>query len=112
MFWQYETELFQTTHFQIVKNLTSTYYHLFFPRQNLNLSHTHKTNEKIEDLGNARSPFDYHPFPTKQMQHKTIINDRATYLKSMLAGTVRVQKWVRQSTKVPTMATDRKGEGD
>ena len=64
---------FSTTHFQIVKNVTSTYYHIFFPTQNLNLRHTHKTNgKKIEDFGNARSPFDNHPFPTKQMQHKTV----------------------------------------
>ena len=28
--------------------------------------------KKIEDFGNARSPSDKHPFPTKQMQHKTI----------------------------------------
>ena len=28
--------------------------------------------KKIEDFGNARSPFDNHPFPTKQMQHKTV----------------------------------------
>ena len=28
--------------------------------------------KKIEDFGNARSLFDKHPFPTKQMQHKTV----------------------------------------
>ena len=28
--------------------------------------------KKIEDFGNARSPSDKHPFPTKQMQHKTV----------------------------------------
>ena len=28
--------------------------------------------EKIEDFGNARSPSDNHPFPTKQMQHKIV----------------------------------------
>ena len=28
--------------------------------------------KKIEDFGNVRSPSDKHPFPTKQMQHKTV----------------------------------------
>ena len=67
--------------------------------------------KKIEDFGNVRSPFDNHPFPTKQMQHKTIINGKATYLKSTAASTVRVQKWVQQSTRVPTTVTDQKGCG-
>ena len=36
--------------------------------------------KKIEDFGNARSSFDNHPFPTKQMQNKIVINSRAMYL--------------------------------
>ena len=47
--------------------MTSTYYHIFFPTQNLNLRHTHKKNgKKIEDFGNARSPFDNHPLNAAQ----------------------------------------------
>ena len=39
-----------------------------------------KMKKKIEDFGNARSSFDNHPFPTKQMQNKIVINSRAMYL--------------------------------
>ena len=40
----------------MVKNVTSTYYHIFFPTQNLNLHHTHKTNGKKLKILVMRDP--------------------------------------------------------
>ena len=60
-------------HFQIVKNVTSTYYHLFFLTQNLNLRHTHKTNgKKLKILVMRDPPLIIIHFPQKKIQHKTV----------------------------------------
>ena len=64
--------------------------------------------KKIEDFGNARSPSDKHPFPTKQMQHKTV-KQQSNVPVINGGGYGEGSKRVRQSTRVQATAIDRKG---
>ena len=74
-------------------------------------SYPQKKWKKIEDFGNARSLSDNHPFPTKQMQHKTV--KRQSNVPVINGGEYgEGSKRVRQRPEYWQWRLIEKGEGD
>ena len=67
--------------------------------------------KKIEYFGNARSPSDNHPFPTKEMQHKTVKRQSNVPVING-SGYNEGSKWVRQRPEYRQRHLIETGEGE